>query len=506
MSAYFVLPDFLPALPEIFLLGMALVVLLISIGQKPIHRTLAFYLTQLTLLFVFVLVVGGSRTEAVYTFANMFVRDLFADFLKAMVCFSVMMTLAYSRRYLAERTAIPVGEYCALSLFATLGMMAMISANHFLPLYLGLEILSLSLYALTALNRSNAAASEAAMKYFVLGALASGFLLYGMSLIYGMTGSLNISEIAILVEYWKQNSEVMDSLPLVFGLVFIVAGLGFKMGAVPFHMWLPDVYHGAPTAATLFIAAAPKLAAFAMLARLLLGALFPLLPDWQPMLMLLAVLSMGLGNIVAVAQHNIKRMLAYSAISHMGFVLLALCSGLGTGEDPLTTMQLAYGSALFYLVAYVLATLAIFGLIMMLSRAGFESDRLEDFKGLNQRSPWLAALMMLLMLSLAGIPILVGFFAKFAVLTAVVLVGHYWLAVLAVMFSLIGAFYYLRVVKLMYFDEAPANAPPIEASVPIRILFSVNSLAILLIGIFPQTVTVICTYVADSLLFRIPLF
>jgi len=497
MSMPFVLPDFLPALPEIFLLGMALVVLLISIGQKTVHRALAFYLTQLTLLFLFAFICGsrlGADFTSVsaardYTFANMFVRDTLADFLKAFACLSVMVTLAYSRRYLVARATIPMGEYCALSLFATLGMMVMISANHFLPLYLGLEILSLSLYALTALDRKNAAASEAAMKYFVLGALASGFLLYGMSLVYGVTGSLEISEIAQRLD-WNLHQELIDALPLVFGLVFIVAGLAFKLGVVPFHMWLPDVYHGAPTAATLFIAGAPKLAAFAMLIRLLVGALSPLVQDWQSMLMLLAVLSMGLGNIVAIAQHNMKRMLAYSAIAHMGFVLLALSCGANAEAASL----LAYSSALFYLVVYVLTTLAAFGLIMLLSRPGFESDRLEDFKGLGQRSPWLAAMMMIIMLSMAGIPILVGFFAKFAVLSAVVQAGHYWLAVLAVLFSLIGAFYYLRVLKLMYFDEAPANAPPIQVSFPAGLLFSINSLAIVLIGVFPQMLLEFCAY------------
>ncbi|MDR0233861.1 MAG: NADH-quinone oxidoreductase subunit NuoN [Zoogloeaceae bacterium] len=494
MSAHFVLPNFLPALPEIFLLFMALVVLLVSIGKKPSIQTLAFVLTQLTLLLTFVLVIAGSRFEIEYTFSNMFVRDLLADFLKGLVCLSVVVTLAYSYRYLVERVAIPVGEYCALSLLATLGMLVMISANHFLPLYLGLEILSLSLYAMTALNRTDAAATEAAMKYFVLGALASGFLLYGMSLIYGVTGSLEIPRIALLIGS-KLHVEEMDKLPLVFGLVFIVAGLAFKLGVVPFHMWLPDVYHGAPTAATLFIAAAPKLATFAIVIRLLVSGLFFLFKDWQLMLILLAVLSMGLGNVVAIAQRNIKRMLAYSAISHMGFVLLALSSGFVLANDTQITTLHAYGSALFYLVAYLIATLAAFGLIMMLSRAGFESDRLEDFSGLNQRSPWFAAMMMMLMLSMAGIPFLVGFFAKFAVLSAVVSAGYYWLAVLAVMFSLIGAFYYLRLIKIMYFDEAPADALPIQASFSTRVLFSVNSLAVVFIGLFPHAVMMVCTNV-----------
>jgi len=489
MTQPFVFPDLIPALPELFLLFMGMVVLLISIAKKPSAISVAFALTQLTLLLTMVLVVLGSRGIVDYTFSNMFVRDAFADFLKVMVCIAVMMTLSYSRRYLAERAAIPVGEYCALALLSTLGMLVMISANHFLPLYLGLEIMSLSLYAMTALNRSDATATEAAMKYFVLGALASGFLLYGMSLIYGVTGSLEISEVLMRVKDTLRAGGV-DKL-LVFGLVFIVAGLAFKLGVVPFHMWLPDVYHGAPTAATLFIAAAPKVATFAIVMRLLVGGLLPLFEDWQAMLMLLAVLSMGFGNIVAIAQKNIKRMLAYSAIAHMGFVLLGLSSGVVIGLELDQRLE-AYASSLFYLIAYLLATLAAFGLIMILARKGFESDRLEDFKGLNQRSPWLALMMMLLMLSMAGIPILFGFFAKFAVLAVVVTAGYYWLAVLAVMFSLVGAFYYLRVIKIMYFDEASADAMPIVAPFSTRVLFSVNSLAVVLLGVFPQNVMELC--------------
>jgi NADH-quinone oxidoreductase subunit N len=495
----FAIPDLLPALPEIFLLVMALAILLIDLGVKSPRRTLTFAFAQIALAGTAVLIasgIGGGQATA-YAFDNMFVRDLLGDFLKFLSCLAVMATLFYSRRYVEEREAIPKGEYLALSLFATLGMLVMISANHFLTLYLGLEILSLSLYALVALNRANATATEAAMKYFVLGALASGFLLYGMSMLYGVTGSLEITEIVARAgELLYGNGAEAGIRPLlVFGLVFIVAGLAFKLGVVPFHMWIPDVYHGAPTSTTLFIASASKLAAFAIVIRLLVGGLFPMFHDWQPMLMLLSVLSMGLGNIAAVMQNNIKRMLAYSAISHMGFMLLGLCAGMARGVEPNMSILNAYSSSLFYIVTYVLTTLAAFGLIMLFSRPGFEAERLEDYRGLNQRNPWFAAMMMILMLSMAGIPFFVGFFAKFSVLSAVVLAGHYWLAVLAVFFSLIGAFYYLRVIKLMYFDDPPENVPPLERGLFVKTLLSLNSLAIALIGIFPHTLMDLCVYV-----------
>jgi NADH-quinone oxidoreductase subunit N len=377
------------------------------------------------------------------------------------------------------------GEYYVLTLFATLGMMVMISANHFVTIYLGLELLSLSLYAMVAMNRDSVASSEAAMKYFVLGALASGLLLYGMSMIYGATGTLEITGIAQRLMSGGANKTV-----LTFGLVFLVSGLAFKLGVVPFHMWIPDVYHGAPTSVTLFIGSAPKLAAFAIVMRLLVNGLITLAQDWQAMLMILAVLSMAIGNLAAIAQTNLKRMLAYSAISHMGFMLLGIISGLFAGGDVGDALN-AYSSAMFYVIAYVMMTSGAFGMILLMARAGFEADQLDDFKGLNRRNPWFAGIMLMVMFSMAGIPFFIGFFAKFSVLQAVVAAGYMWLALVAVLFSLIGAFYYLRVVKLMYFDP-PADPAPLSAALDSRILISANGLAIAIFGIFPQPIMDVC--------------
>lgn len=482
----FVAPSLYPAAPEIFLLFMACVILLVDLGVKSPRRTLTFALTQLTLLGCAAITLLTSNTEVVYTFSGMFVDDMMADLLKLLVYGAVMLALFYSREYIQDRQAIPKGEYFVLALLATLGMLVMISANHFLTLYLGLEMMSLSLYAMVALNRESAISTEAAMKYFILGALASGLLLYGMSMIYGATGSLEITEVGERLYTYS-----VDKSVLVFGIVFLVAGLAFKLGVVPFHMWVPDVYHGAPTSVTLFIAAAPKLAAFAIVMRLLVSGLITQAADWQGMLIVLSVLSMGIGNLVAIAQTNIKRMLAYSAISHMGFMLLGIVTGV-VGGDARFALN-AYSSAMFYVVTYVLTTLAGFGLIMMLTRAGFESDELDDFKGLNKRSPWFAAMMMFVMLSMAGIPFFVGFFAKFSVLQAVVAAGYYWLAVAAVLFSLVGAFYYLRVVKLMYFDE-PKIQEPIEGPLFIKVLVSANGLAVAALGLFPQFLMSLCAY------------
>jgi len=357
--------------------------------------------------------------------------------------------------------------------------MVMISANHFLSLYLGLELLSLSLYAMVALQRDSAVATEAAMKYFILGALASGLLLYGMSMLYGATGSLELGAVSRSIQSGSANKTL-----LVFGLVFVVSGLAFKLGVVPFHMWVPDVYQGAPTAMTMLIGSAPKLAAFAFVARILVEGLQPLVQHWSGMLVVLAIGSMALGNITAIAQTNIKRMLAYSTIAHMGFVLLGFLSGGVEG----------YGASMFYTVIYVLMSLGSFGMIMLLSRLGFESDNLDDFKGLNQRSPWLAFMMLLLMFSMAGVPPTVGFYAKFSVLNAVVQTGNVWLAVTAVMFSLIGAFYYLRVVKLMYFD-APESKTPIALGQDATFLISMNGMGVLLLGLLPGALMTLCSEV-----------
>ena len=481
----FVMPDFFPAAAEIFLLVMACVILLVDLLVSGSQRWLIAMLTQATLVGCAAITVFSADGQVVLTFSNMFVDDLLADLLKLLVYVAVSMMLIYSRGYLVVR-GLDKAEFYLLTLFATLGMMVMISAAHFLTIYLGLELMSLSLYALVALDRDSARATEAAMKYFVLGAMASGFLLYGMSMIYGATGTLEIGGVAQAIYNGVANDTV-----LVFGLVFIVSGLAFKLGVVPFHMWIPDVYQGAPTPVTLFIGSAPKLAAFAMVMRLLVYGMFEVAEQWQAMLMIMAVLSMALGNLAAIAQTNLKRMLAYSTISHMGYMLLGLVSGVAAGDKHFALN--AYSAAMYYMVAYVMMSLGTFGTILLLSRAGFEAEHLDDFKGLNQRSPWFAAIMGILMFSMAGVPFFIGFFAKFSVLLAVVDAGNIWLAVTAVFFALIGAYYYLRVVKLMYFD-APIDTAPITASVDMRLLLSANGLAVALLGIFPQTVMGLCSF------------
>lgn len=464
-----------PVYAEIFLLVMVCVILIVDQFVVSQTRTATYILVLLTLSacsFIPVLTYNGGIT---HMFNNMFVSDPMSIVLKVFTCISVMAMLVYSRSYLMLRGLFTC-EFMALALFATLGMMVMISASHFLTLYLGLELLALSLYAMVALQRDSAVATESAMKYFILGAMASGFLLYGMSMLYGATGSLEIYRVAESIRSGAPNTAL-----LVFGLAFIVAGLAFKLGAVPFHMWVPDVYHGAPTAMTMFIGSAPKLAAFAFLMRILVESLQPLVVHWGGMLTILAVLSMAVGNITAIAQTNLKRMFAYSTIAHMGFLLIGVLSGTIEG----------YGSAMFYAVVYVLMSLGGFGMILLLSREGFEADTLNDFKGLNQRSPWLAFMMLLLMFSMAGVPPTVGFYAKFSVLNAAVQAGHIPLVVMAVLFSLIGAFYYLRIVKLMYFD-APESHDRIYFQPDSSILVSINGLAVLLLGIMPSSLMNVC--------------
>ena len=481
----FLMPDFTPAAAEIFLLAMTCVILVADLLLPRSQRWLIALLAQVTLIGCAAVTVLTADGQVVLTFSNMFVSDLLADFLKLLVYLSVSVMLIYSRDYLIAR-GLDKAEFYLLVLTATLGMMVMISAAHFLTFYLGLELLSLSLYALVALDRDSARATEAAMKYFVLGAMASGLLLYGMSMIYGATGTLEIGGVAQAIYHGVANQTV-----LVFGLVFLVSGLAFKLGVVPFHMWIPDVYQGAPTAVTLFIGTAPKLAAFAMAMRLLVYGLFELADQWQAMLMIMAVLSIALGNLAAISQTNLKRMLAYSTISHMGYMLLGLISGVVAGDRHFALN--AYSSAMYYTVSYVLMSLGTFGMILLLSRPGFEAENLDDFKGLNQRSPWFAAMMAMLMFSMAGVPFFIGFFAKFSVLLAVVDTGHVWLAVVAVFFSLIGAFYYLRVVKLMYFDQPSDNAP-IAASFDMRLVLSANGLAVALFGLFPQVLMSLCSF------------
>ena len=479
---------FMPACAEAFLLAMVCIILLLDLFVPDERRWITYALTLATLLGCFMLtalviwITLNSEVGIVYTFSGMFVSDMMANILKLVIYVTVAVVLVYSQAYIRARGMFR-GEFFVLALFAMLGMMVMVSANHLLTLYLGLELLSLSLYAMIALQRDSAVATEAAMKYFVLGALASGMLLYGMSMMYGATGTLELTRMAAVIA-----SDSADSTILLFALVFIVAGLGFKLSAVPFHMWVPDVYQGAPTAVTLFIGSAPKLAAFAFVMRLLVsgmggvGAEY-LIAQWQWMLIIMAVLSLAIGNIAAIAQTNLKRMLAYSTISHMGFLLLGVLAG---GND-------GYASAMFYVIVYVLMTLGTFGMILLLSRAGFEADQLDDFRGLNARSPWYAFMMLLLMFSMAGVPPAVGFYAKLSVLWAVVDAGFVWLAVIAVVFSLIGAFYYLRIVKLMYFDE-PVDRSPLAPSTSMRWVLSANGLAMLALGILPGGLMALCEY------------
>ena len=475
--------DLIAALPELFVLSMAMIILLADLFIKPANRIILFVLAQITLLGAAFITIATHAPSVTYAFSGMFVDDPFADVTKLMIYLSTSLMLVYTRQYITLR-GMYRGEFYALVLFAMAGMMVMVSGQHFLTLYMGLELLSLCLYALVALDRDNARATEAAMKYFVLGALASGMLLYGISMMYGATGSLNISEVASALLNGSQDKPV-----LVLGTVFIVAGLAFKLGAVPFQMWVPDVYEGSPTAITLFIGSVTKLAAFAFVIRILAQGLFVLAIDWQGMLMIMAVLSIIIGNITAIAQTNLKRMFAYSTISHVGFLLFGLMSASLNG----------YISSMFYIVAYALMSLAGFGMILLLSRKGFEAEELVDLKGLNQRSPWFAFLMLITMFSMAGVPPTLGFYAKFAVLQAALQAGFLWLVVFAVLMAVIGAFYYLRIVKLMYFDE-PTDLSPIINPPEMNMLLSVNALGLLFLGIMPQRLMDICAYaIAHSL-------
>jgi NADH-quinone oxidoreductase subunit N len=471
----FVVPDFTPILPELFVMGMACLVLIIDVFLTQNQRYISYRLAQVTLLGAALIIIAAHTEGRVITFGGHYVKDAMGDILKVGISLSTAAVFLYSRDYLQDRKLFQ-GEYFVLGLFGVLGMMIMVSAGSLLTVYLGLELLSLSLYALVAFNRDSATASEAAMKYFVLGALASGMLLYGISMLYGATGSLDIQAVG-RVAAEKGRSDLV----LVFGLVFLIVGLAFKLGAVPFHMWLPDVYQGAPTSVTLYIGSAPKLAAFALVIRILVEGLGALQPDWQGMLIIMAALSMVLGNLVAVVQTNIKRLLAYSTISHVGFLLLGILTGTQEG----------YAASLFYAITYVLMAVGAFGVIIILSQSGFEAENIEDFKGLNDRSPWLAFIMLLLMMSMAGIPFLVGFYAKLAVLQAVVSAGLVWLAILAVVFSVIGAFYYLRVVKVIYFDRSEGSVA-VEAQLDTQIAISINGLLVLALGLYPTALMSLC--------------
>jgi len=469
----FVTPDFMPALPEIFLLTMVCAILIIDLFLKDDSRGATYMLSLIALTATAFLSFSNYSQQTVTTFNGSFILDPMATILKIAICIVVIGVFIYAKDYLKERN-IYKGEYFILALFGVLGMMVMVSAGNFLTVYLGLELLSLSMYAMIAMQRDSAIASEAAMKYFVLGAIASGMLLYGMSMVYGVTGSLDLATINKAVS-------TADRVVMSFGLVFIILGVAFKLGAVPFHMWMPDVYHGSPTSVTLYIASAPKIAAFAMMYRLLVDGLSDMHADWQMILIILSVLSMTLGNIIAIAQTNLKRMFAYSTIAHVGFIVMGVLSGTPAG----------YGASMFYAIVYAIMSVGGFGMIALLSRAGFEADNIDDFKGLNQKSPWFAFVMMAILFSMAGVPPFLGFWAKISVLQEAVNSGLVWLAVVGVVTSIIGAFYYLRVIKVIYFDK-PVDTTSLQAGMDIRLALSINGLAILALGLYPTALISLC--------------
>ena len=466
----FIQSDLSLILPEVFVLSMAMIVLMTDLFIKPSSRWIIFILSQLTLLGGAYLTSQHFNHETQFAFSNMFIRDGLANLLKMMSYMGTSLIFFYSRSYMKDRDLYR-GEYFSLVLFALLGMMIMISSHNMLLVYMGLELLSLCLYSLTALDRDNQKATESAIKYFVLGALASGLLLYGMSMIYGATSSLDLSVIAAALL-----NHPMDHAILVLGLVFMVAGLAFKLGAVPFQMWVPDVYEGSPSSIAMLISSVPKLAAFAITVRLLGDGLQSMMLDWKQMMLIMAILSIGIGNITAIAQTNIKRMYAYSTISHIGFILFGLMSGTLNG----------YASSLFYVISYMFMTLASFAVLIMMSRKNFDCQTLEDFKGLNKRNSWYAFLMLITMLSMAGIPPTIGFYAKFMVLQAAFDAGFAGFVVYAVLMALVGMFYYMRIVKLMYFDE-PKLKNNIETPIDMKWILSANALALLVIGLVPHT-------------------
>ncbi len=469
----FVTPDFMPAMPEIFLLTMVCAILIIDLFLKDDSRGATYMLSLIALAATAILSFTGYSQETVTTSNGSFILDPMASILKVAICIVVMGVFIYAKDYLIDRN-IYKGEYFILGLFGVLGMMVMVSAGNFLTVYLGLELLSLSMYAMIAMQRDSAIASEAAMKYFILCAIASGMLLYGMSMVYGVTGSLDLATINKAVS-------TADRVVMSFGLVFIILGIAFKLGAVPFHMWMPDVYQGSPTSVTLYISSAPKIAAFAMMYRLLVDGLTDMHADWQMILIILSVLSMALGNIIAIAQTNLKRMFAYSTIAHVGFIVMGVLTG----------TQAGYAASMFYAIVYAIMSVGGFGMIALLSRAGFEADNIDDFKGLNQKSPWFAFIMMAILFSMAGVPPFLGFWAKISVLQEAVNSGLVWLAIVGVVTSVIGAFYYLRVVKVIYFDK-PMDNTPIKASMDIRMALSINGVAILALGLYPTALIALC--------------
>ncbi len=476
MTPTFVTTDLMILSPEILIVTMSCLILAIDAYLPDQMRNLTYQLSQGTLIGTALLVLLTDPPQRLLAMNGMFVIDSMATILKFVALIIVFLAFLYSRAYLKDRQMFK-GEYFVLGLFATVGMMIMISAHTLLTIYLGLELLSLSLYTMVAMHRDSPTATEAAMKYFVLGALASGMLLYGISILYGLTGTLDLTTLATIIA----SPDFGNHTLLIFGLVFIVVGLAFKLGAVPFHVWIPDVYQGAPTAVTLFISSAPKLAAFAILMRVLVDGLQPIAVDWQQILILLSILSMATGNLIAIAQTNLKRMLAYSTIAHVGYLMLGV----------LTATPAGYAASMFYVVVYSLMSLGSFGIIILLSRAGFEAENISHLKGLNERSSWYAFMMLILMLSMAGVPPLLGFWAKLSVLTQVVQADLVWLAVLAVIFAIIGAFYYLRIIWMMYFEKAD-DTTPICAKMDFKIALSANALVILLLGLAPHALIQMC--------------
>ncbi len=478
MTSEFVQPDLMPALPEMVMLAMTCLVLMVDLFLPPEKRGFTLLLTVSTLVLTIIAVIAVAPVTEISSFGGSFVLDQLAVILKIATCVVTILVFVYSRDYLIDHD-IYKGEYYVLGLFATLGMMIMISAHSFLLIYLGLELLSLSLYAMIAFNRNSISASEAAMKYFVLGAMASGLLLYGISIFYGITGTLDINQVSAAVD----SRVLQHPVALGFALTFIVVGISFKLGAVPFHMWLPDIYQGAPTSVTLFIGTVPKIAGFAMTIRLLVDGLGDLQVDWSQMLTALAVASMAVGNIIAIAQTNFKRMLAYSTISHVGFILLGILSATANG----------YASAMFYTITYAITSSVAFGVLLVLNRKGCEAENINDLSGLNDSNPWYAALLAIAMFSMAGVPPTVGFYAKLSVLQAVIQVDMIWLAVTAVLFSVIGLFYYLRVIRVMYFDQpASEQTTTVKESMDVKVLLSANSLSLILLGVFPSTLMAYC--------------
>lgn len=463
------------ASPEIFLGTAACAILMLDLLISDAQRRWSGVLAVISLVLTALLAAAQPVSARIVALGGLYELDRMAQVLKVVTLLTVAVVFVYSTDYL-KRRAIFKGEYYVLGLFATLGALVLISAGSLITLYLGLELMSLCLYAMVAFDRDSGIAAESAIKYFVLGSMASGALLYGMSIVYGVTGNLQLASIATVV-----HSSFAENVGLVFGIAFILVGVGFKIGAVPFHMWIPDVYEGSPTCVTVFIGTASKLAAFALAMRLLPEAMAAAEPDWSQMLVVLAVLSIALGNIVAIAQGNIKRMLAYSTISHIGYVLLGILSGTAQG----------YQAAMFYMISYVIVAGGSFGMVLLLARQGFEADQLIDFRGLNARSPWFAGMMAILMFSLAGVPPFVGFWAKLGVVQAVLGIGYTWLAVVAVLFSVVGAFYYLRIVKLMYFDE-PTDHTQIGGSTLMRAVLSANVLLVFVLGVIPGALIALC--------------